>query len=258
MGYFVKGTTMTWMIGTFVFMLLFIGVFMFLIFLGKKTHAILEFKAFLTGKPISLFFTDHKSVEWKVEEPEGGILTDKKYGSFIINANGSYVDVKTKNVFMVFNPAIGSSAPIEAFKITDTLQTVIKDEKQLSSIRYLLMHGEMDGDTVVCEVNGKPHRLEEFAKLKENVNFSHLKSLMNTLIPHALNSKIEMTVQQRLGGAKNINVTQIILILVAIIGATTFAIMMLNIYGGGGHSTTTVIKEVGTTAVQNASQVIRG
>ena len=254
---FVKGVAMTWIAATFTFMMLFLVVFGLLMFLGKKTHALLEFKAFMTGKPISLFFTDHKSVEWKVVEPEGGILTDKKYGAFLINSNGSYVDSKTKNVFLAFNPAIGSNASLEAFKITDTLQNVIKDEKQLGAIRHVLMNGEMDGEDVVCEINGQSQRLKGFDRLKENVNFSHLKSLMNTLIPHAINSKVEMTVQQRMGGAKNINVAQIVLMVIGIIGAATFAIMLLNMYGGGS-GTTTVVKEVAVPVVQNASQVVVG
>ena len=244
-----------WMGGTFVFMALFLLMFIFVIFLGKKTHAVLEFKALMTGKPISLFFTDHKRVDWKVIEPEGNILVDKQYGAFLINEKGAYVDKKTKNVFLAFNPAIGSNASIESFKIADTLTKVLRDEKYLAEIREALMSGELDGDEIVFKVNGEEQRLKRFEKLKENVDFSHLKSLLNTLIPHAINSKIEMTVQQRLSGNKQINTAQIILVAVAIIGAAAFAIMMLNIYGGGG-GTTTVVKEVAAPAMKTAASAV--
>jgi hypothetical protein len=201
----------------------------------------------MSGKPISLFFTDHKRVDWKVIEPEGNILVDEQYGAFLVNEKGAYIDKKTKNVFLAFNPAIGSNASVEAFKISDALSKVLRDEKYLGEIREALMHGELDGDDIVFQVNGREERLQRFDKLKENVDFSHLKSLLNTLIPHAINSKIEMSIQQRIGNASKINTTQLVLIIISIIGAAAFAIMMLNMYGGGG----------GTTVVQAAAPAVQ-
>ena len=254
---FVKGVMMTWIVATFTFFILFLLLFGFLIYLSKKTHAILEFKAMISGKPISLFFTDHKRLDWRVLEPEGNVLSDKDYGSFIINEKGAYIDKKTKNIFLAFNPSIATSASIESFKITDTLNKVLKDEKKISDIRRALLEGTIDGNDIVFTYNNKEERLGGFSQLKENVDFSHLKSLLNTLIPHAVSSKIEMTVQQRIGGLGKVNYAQAILLIVSVIAAGGFVIMLLNMYGGGGGTSTvtnTIIKEV----AQNASNVIGG
>lgn len=236
-------TDIAWMGVSALFIFLFLLIFIFLIYLGKKTHAILEFKAIMSGKPISLFFTDHKRVDWKVIEPEGNILVDKQYGAFVINEKGAYIDKKTKNVFLAFNPAAATNASVECFKMTDGLNKVLKDEKQLAMIRFALMNGQIEGDDIVFEHNGQPEKLSGFGKLRENVDFSHLKSLLNTLIPHAINSKIEMTIQQRLAGIGRINWVQIALIFLSVIGAVTLAIIMLNMYGGGGGGTTTIVQQ---------------
>lgn len=255
LGMFFKKGDYVWIGGTFTFLLLFILMFIFLIYLSKKTHAIMEFKAMISGKPISLIFTDHKRLDWRVLEPEGNILSDKDYGSFIINEKGAYIDKKTKNVFLAFNPAIAANASLESFKVTDTLNSVLKDEKQLSEIRYALMEGSMDNkDIVFTAPDGSQERLSSFDRLRENVDFSHLKSLLNTLIPHAISSKIEMTVQQRIGGLGKVNYAQAILIIVAVIGSVTIAIMLLKMYGGSG-ATNTVVKETVKYVAQNASVI---
>jgi len=256
-GMFMFNGSMVWIGGTFTFFILFLLMFGFIMYLGKKTHAMLEFKAMVTGKPISLFFTDHKRIDWKVIEPEGNILVDEQYGAFLVNEKGAYVDQKTKNVFLAFNPAIGSNAAVECFKITDVLSKVLRDEKYLAEIREALLHGELAGEDIVFQINGKEERLKRFDKLKENVDFSHLKSILNTLIPHAINSKIEMTVQQRMGGASKINTAQIILVALSIIMAGGFVIMMLNMYGGGG-GTTTIVKEVAAPVAAQAASTIAG
>jgi accessory colonization factor AcfC len=62
-----------------------------------------------------------------------------------------------------------------------------------------------------------------------------------------------MTVQQRMSGFGKVNMAQIILIIVSIVGAVTLAIMLLNMYGGGG--TETIVKEVGKTVVNNSSAI---
>ena len=251
-----KDSQMIWMVTSFLLLIMFLGVFIFLIFLGKKTHAVLEFKSFLSGKPMCLFFTDHKRVDWKVIEPEAGIIYDKKYGAFLINQKGSYIDEKTKNILIPFNPSVATNAPLEAFKMTDGLAKVFNDEKKLSEIRYTLANSEFSGDEVIIEGG---EILKPFQMLRESVDFSHLKSLMNTILPHNINSKIEMQVAQRTNGLGKINTAQIILIVVAIIGATVLASILLKTVGGGGSGgTTTIIKEVAKTAVQNSTTTIGG
>ena len=255
-----RQTDLLWIGATFTFVLLFIIVLFFLVYLGKKTHAIMEFKANMSGKPISLFFTDHKRLDWKVVEPEGNMLIDKSYGAFIINEKGAYIDKKTKNVFLAFNPSAATNASVECFKLSDALNKVLKDEKQLAEIRKALIDGQIEGDDIIFYHNGQKEKLSGFGKLRENVDFSHLKSLLNTLIPHAINSKIEMTIQQRMSGFGKVNWVQIALIFLSVIGAVTLAIIMLNMYGGGGGGTTTIVQQVAAnvTAPIDPSSVITG
>jgi len=249
--------TFAWIGSTFAMLILSMILLFVIIFLGKKTHAIMELNALLTGKPISLFFTDHKKMEWKVVEPEGNILTDKKYGSFLINEKGAYVDSKTKNIFLAFNPAVATNAAVECYKVTDSLNKVLNDEKQLSYLRYALSSGSVKDNTIVYKnpQTQEEEVLNEFEIIRENVNFSHLKSLLVTLIPHSITSKIEMTVQQRMSGFGKVNILQIVLIIVGIVGAITLAILLLNIYGGGGE---TIVREVSTKAAETASETLKG
>jgi hypothetical protein len=252
-----KGT-IAWIGAAFTFLLVSMILIFFIVFIGKKTHALQELNAILTGKPISLFFTDHKKMEWRVVEPEGNILTDKKYGSFLVNEKSAYVDAKTKNIFIAFNPAVGTSAELECYKVSDNLNKILSDEKKVSQIRQMLSLGSVKNETIVYvdPVTNKEEVLNDFEVIRENVNFSHLKSLLNTLIPHSLTSKIEMTVQQRTAGLGKVNVLQIILLILGLVGGVTICIILLKMYGSGG-GTTTVIKEMANVAV-NSSNVIRG
>jgi hypothetical protein len=252
-----KGT-IAWIGAAFTFLLVSMILIFFIVFIGKKTHALQELNAILTGKPISLFFTDHKKMEWRVVEPEGNILTDKKYGSFLVNEKSAYVDAKTKNIFIAFNPAVGTSAELECYKVSDNLNKILSDEKKVSQIRQMLSLGSVKNETIVYvdPVTNKEEVLNDFEVIRENVNFSHLKSLLNTLIPHSLTSKIEMTVQQRTAGLGKVNVLQIILLILGLVGGVTICIILLKMYGSGG-GTTTVIKEMANVAV-NSSNIIRG
>ena len=257
-GLFLYKGAYSWMFAAFTFLLLSIIMLFLLVFLGKKTHAIMELNAMLTGKPISLFFTDHKKMEWRVIEPEGNILSDKKYGSFLINEKGAYVDAKTKNIFLAFNPAVATNAAIECYKVTDSLNKVLNDEKQLSYLRYALSTGKVKNNTIeyINPETQEKEVLNEFEVIRENVNFSHLKSLLVTLIPHSITSKIEMTVQQRMSGFGKVNILQIILLIIGLVGGITLCIILLKMYGGGG-GTSTIVKEVATTAATNVG-VIKG
>ena len=63
-----------WMGLTFVFLTLFIILFILLWFLGKKTHAIKELKAFISGKPLAYFFEENRRMSVVPVKPEGGIV----------------------------------------------------------------------------------------------------------------------------------------------------------------------------------------
>jgi len=63
-----------WITLALVFLVILILMFIFLILLAKKTHAIIEFKAWIGGKPIAMFFRDDKQCDWKPVEHEAGII----------------------------------------------------------------------------------------------------------------------------------------------------------------------------------------
>jgi hypothetical protein len=182
------------------------------------THGFMELRSKFSGRPIAMFFQDSKYMEWRAIKPEAGLIEDKDYGTFIINESGSYVDRRTKNVFLPFDAGLGSGASVKAFKITDDLFKVIGDQKKMGIIRKHVMEGTLDD----VEMEG----------LRESINFSHLKTVMTAILPHNITSKIEKMVASRLSGFGKLNVPQVILIVLAVIGSTTIAIILLKSYGG--------------------------
>lgn len=203
--------------GLFMFILV-IVLFIILILLKKWTHAFVEFKARIKGVPLSIFFFDSKTADWATLKPEAGMIQHKDYGTFIINERGSYIDKKTRNVLMCFDGGFGSGADIKNFKLSQDLANALKDEQKMSLVREALINGNIEDE-------------DKLTGLKESINFSHLRSLANTLLPHNITSYIEKIVAQRMANYGKINILQIILIAVAIIGCTAIAIILLKMYG---------------------------
>jgi hypothetical protein len=81
-----------------------------LMMLSKKTNAITELKAMMGRKTIGLFFKDDHRFEMKIIDPQGKLLEDPKYGSFVIDGQGAYLDTKTRNPILVFNPEVFCSS----------------------------------------------------------------------------------------------------------------------------------------------------
>ena len=190
-------------------------LFIFLIVLGKKTHAILEFKAWMKGWPIALFFQENRYCEWKPIEPEAGIIQDEHYGAFIINERATYVDRRTKCVLIPFDAAFGASVNVHAAKLADDLQYVVKDEEEMGKLRFAISNNMMeDSDTI--EV------------LKTSVHFGAIKNMMTALIPHNINAKIEKVIASRMKGFGNVNVPQIVFLFVAIFGALLLGGMIIK------------------------------
>jgi hypothetical protein len=177
-----------------------------LILMARKTHAIVEFKAWAKGQPIAMFFQDSRYCEWRPVKTEAGIIQDKDYGAFIINEKGTYVDRRTKNILIPFDANFGASLNIKAAKLADDLKYVLKDDAQLRIFRIGLANNTLDANT---EISG----------LKTNVELGALKSMMTALIPHNINAKIEKVIASRLKGYGQVNVPQIALLFCAILGA---------------------------------------
>ena len=205
-----------WISVALLFVVLFILLFIFLVVIAKKTHAMVELKGWMKGRPIALFFQENRYCEWKPVEPEAGIVTDKDYGAFIINERATYIDKRTKAVLIPFDANFGASLNIHAAKLADDLQYVVKDDEEMRKLRYAVSHDLID-ETYTIKV------------LKTSIYFGAIKNMMTALIPHNINAKIEKIIASRMKGYGNINVPQIALIFVAIFGAILLGAMVIKL-----------------------------
>lgn len=226
-----------WMFTAIILFFLFAFDTIILIILAKKTHAMVEFKAWRKGIPISLFFQNSGYVDWQAIDEEAGLIESKDYGTFLINSEGTYIDKRTKNIMIPFDSNLASSVNVSAAKLADDLKFIIKDDKQMAKFREAIMLGKIEEDEIVNS-------------LKMSVNFSSIKGMMNALIPHNISAKVEKMIAARLKGSKNINVPQIILIFCAILGAIILGVIIIKMTLGGGSNAV-------QSVVQSAPQIIQ-
>jgi hypothetical protein len=208
-----------WIGLTFLFLILFILLFILLIILAKKTHAILEFKAWLKGVPLCMFFQENRYVEWKPVKPEAGIVQDKDYGAFIINERATYVDRRTKNIIIPFDASFGASINVHAAKLIDDLQYLVKDDEEMKKLRYAISHNMIEeSDTITA--------------LKTSIHFGAIKNMMTALIPHNINAKIEKVIASRMKGFGKVNVPQVLLIFGGMLGAILLGALIIKLAFG--------------------------
>lgn len=205
-----------WISLALLFLTLFILLMILLVIIGKKTHAIIEFKAWIKGIPIAMFFQENRYVEWKPVKPDAGVLEDKNYGTFIINERATYIDKKTKNVILPFDSNFGAGINIHAAKLADDLQYVMKDEEEMKKFRWAVANNVLD-DSAKIEA------------IKTTVNIGALKSMMNALIPHNINAKIEKVIASRMKNYGQINVPQVAILFAAIFGAILLGALVIKL-----------------------------
>ena len=208
-----------WMIMTFVFLLLFILLFILVIVMAKKTHATVELRAWLSGKPIGLFFQENRYMHWEPVKPDAGILTHKHYGAFIINEKATYIDKRTKNVMLPFDAQFGAGINIHAASLVDTFQYVMQDEEQMRELRKAIAMNELEST-------------EEIDAVKTTVNINALKTMMTALTPHNINAKIEKVIASRIRGFGKTNATQVLLLFGGILGAIIIGYILIKSVGG--------------------------
>lgn len=184
--------------------LVFFAQIMFLMFINMKTHAIVELKASLKRNPIALFFSDNKYVDWRNEVPDAGIIEDELYGNFIIDS--TYIDTKTKNIFVPCNTAFAISLNVKSAKLADDLRYVMKDQQNFSRFKLGLLNNTIDEN-------------DGLDTLRTTVDFSSIKHIVSPLLPHTLKSKIVSTVKLRLKDSGTSNMPNIILYVISAIGA---------------------------------------
>jgi len=204
-----------WISLALLFILLFFLLFIFLVILAKKTHTIVEFKAWIKGHPIALFFMENRYCEWKPVKPEAGIITDKDYGAFIINDRATYVDKRTKAVLIPFDSNFGASVNMHAAKLADDLQYVVKDDEEMKKLRFAVSNNLIDEN-------------ESIDAIKTSIQIGAIKNMMTALIPHNINAKIEKIVASRMKGLGQVNVPQIVFLFVAIFGALLLGGMLIK------------------------------
>ena len=204
-------------IGLF-FMLATLLLVILLIILAKKTHAIIEFKAWMKGNPIALFFQENRYCEWKPVKVEAGIVQDKKYGAFIINEKATYVDKTTKNILIPFDASFASSINVHSAKLIEDFQYLVKDEEEMKKLRAAIANNEIDDS-------------ETLDALKTSIHFGAIKNMTTALIPHNINAKIQMVIASRLKGFGNVNVPQVALLFCAIFGAILLGAIIIKTMG---------------------------
>lgn len=195
------------------FALVFLIEMVMLIIINKKTHAIIEFKSSLKGNPIAVFFQDNRYCEWKNTKPEAGMIDDKDYGAFVIDS--TYIDKKTKNVLVPFNSNFAMSLSAKAAKMSDDLNYMFKEQ----SNRAILKSGIVSGK--VAETSG-------INTLRTSINFSAVKSFVSPILPHNIQSKISNTIAWRLKNYNARSVQNIVLIIIAAIGALVLGGLVLK------------------------------
>lgn len=205
-----------WIVLALVFLVILILMFIFLVILSKKTHAIIEFKAWFRGKPIAMFFRDDKQCDWKTVESEAGIIQDKQYGTFIMNKEAAYVDIKNRNLFLPFDASFSGGINMNAAHLVDSLKYILKDQNELRNFRNAVANNLIDENEIIKAV-------------KTNVNVGSLKTMMNALIPHNISAKIEKIIAQRLQGYGKIDPKQAILVFVSIFGAILLGAMVIKL-----------------------------
>jgi hypothetical protein len=209
---------LTWIYTSIFLMVLLVMGVILLFIIAKKTHAIVELKAWIAKKQICLFFQENRYVDWVAMKPSCGLIEHKNYGTFIINDRATYVDKLTKNILLPFDANFGAGVNIHAAKLADDLQYVMKDEEQMKAFRTAVANNMLD-DTVNIE------------GIKTTVNIGAIKNMMTALIPHNINAKIQYTIASRMKQFGNVNGMQILLIFAGMLGAIVIGYLIIKSVG---------------------------
>jgi hypothetical protein len=205
-----------WIGISLLFILLFFVLLIFLIVMAKKTHAMVELKAWMKGKPIALFFLENRYCEWRPVVVEAGIVQDKDYGAFIVNDKATYVDRRTKAVLLPFDASVAAGINVHTAKLMDDLSYIVQDEEEMAKLRYAIANNMIDDNQPVMG-------------LRTTINFGAIKNMMTALVPHNVNSKIEKVIAARLKNYGSINVPQVALLFGAIFGAILLGALIIKL-----------------------------
>jgi hypothetical protein len=206
---------MTWIVVAFTFIALTVLLIIFIIVIAKKTHMVVEMKAWMKGYPISQFYQENRYVEWKAIKPSCGVIEDKNYGTFIINDRATYIDKTTKNVMLPFDAQFAAGVNMHAAKLADDLQYIMKDDEQMKLFRTAIAKNMLD-ETLNIDA------------IKTTVNIGAIKSMMSALIPHNINAKIQYTIASKMKNYGKVDGMQILLIFAGILGAILMGYLIIK------------------------------
>lgn len=234
----------TWMIACFVLFLFVIILIMVLMAIKKRTHAFKEWKAYRKKIPLLLMFNDDNTVEWILQKPEAGMIMDKKYGAFIISPTGNYLDRTTNNILIPFSSSVGVSIPAKFAQMTDAIGKVVGDERKMSILRKRIMEGKMT-----------EKQMSKLSFLKESINFSKVKSMLNNISPHNIDAKINLMVSRKLG---SFGKDQMMLLAGMLVIGLALIALFAFVYNAKQNPQTAIrIVNDGAQAIyQNASRII--
>lgn len=207
-----------WIIVTCVLFIILICMFIFLIVISRKTHALIEFKSGVKGNPIGMFFHDNKYCEWKNTNPDAGMIEDKQHGTFVIES--TYIDKKTKNVLIPLNPMFGMSINAKAAKIADDLTYVLREKQDRKAMKLAVLKGQVSEG-------------ESLKTLRTSINFSTLKFFVSPILPHNIQSKVVNTVQIRTQQKGGMQIQNIVLLAISALGAIILGGIVLRYVIGG-------------------------
>ena len=210
----VSENILIWVGTSMFFVLLFAIQIILLMIIAKKTHAIIEFKASTKGTPIGVFFHDNKYCEWRNTKPEAGMVEDKQYGSFIIDT--TYIDKKTKNIMMPFNPSYAMSLNVKSSKMADDFTYVFKKQQERQLFRNGIKRNKIEDTTNI-------------KSLRTSINFSNIKGFVAPILPHNIQSKITNMIHWRVKNINKGSVQNIVLMVIAFIAAVVLGGIVLKV-----------------------------
>ena len=187
-----------------------------IIMLAKKTHALIEFKSWLRGLPLCLFFDDAGHVDWKPRKVDTNIIEDKEYGSFIVGK--TYIDKLTNNQLMIFDSKLGVGISVKAAKIAEDLKQIVTSNEQLMLLKQGIAKNEIPES-------------ETINSIKTSIDISALKYMMNSIMPHSISEKISKAIARNSRNFGQVNTMQILIMFAGILGAIVAGYILIKSVG---------------------------
>ncbi len=249
-----------------------------LLMIKKHTPALAMYKAKMKGLPLCVFYNDDHTFEMTPLKPDNGIITHPKYGVFVVNEEGSYIDKKNKFVVLSFSSSVGISVPARFAKVTDSLKRLIGDESKMRAFREKLMNGTIEKttddmfnkyatDKILADANLdetektellkrlKDEKVGRFDVVRESISYTSIKSMMNSITPQNVNNKINATISRRMGDLLGDGMKYMVILLLAGLGIVGLLGFVLYTYANPSPENLAMAKALAQQSA-NAGKVV--